>query len=247
MNWFPERISDTKLILESNSDLKERFILIPKSDVNASTAFISFDLYETCLKNNYTPIILPSINEYFITHFCSLIWNVFKKETAIIDQFLQNQPTFRALGLRRHISNSNDNTPDIGLYDALQLLKIPKTKIVLLSENIDVLFDKKYRYLLTALNGFVKDAPTSLLIGVGGAEIINCSKRFRKYGYKIYELNDMTGTEVVSHGLGVVKRVSPHLNISVLEAIEYYSICHCVEDFILKLQEMVLYQRQDFK
>lgn len=51
MNWFPERISDTKLILESSSDLKERFILISKSDVNASTAFISFDLYETCLNN----------------------------------------------------------------------------------------------------------------------------------------------------------------------------------------------------
>ncbi|TGA73260.1 hypothetical protein VFES401_00675 [Aliivibrio fischeri] len=242
MNWFPTRNHDSKLILESKGHTKQRVIIVPKTDFNAAKAFIFSDLYDVCLENNYVPVILPPIDDQFISHFCLLIWNTFKEETSIIEQFLLNQPAFRALNLKDHILNDSDATPDIGLYDAFQLIKISEKKVVLMSEEMDMLFDKERYSLLLALNNALKGVSDSLLVGIASSSL----RSSKKFGCQIYKLDDMGILTVVNHGLNMVKKVSPQLHISLLEAIECCSHCQSFEEFISKLQLMVIYQQEAF-
>ncbi len=219
-------------------------MVVPCSPFNAAQSFVNDTLYQASSDLGYTPIFLPSFTESFTQLLCSKVWLVFRSEQSIIQDFLMTQPTFRAQELTEQISKNPNHTPDLGLYDAFQILSLSGRKVLFLCGNIDRLFCKKNSNLLTGFKLFLKKSNLSLLVGTSSDSLeAKCLDHEIK---TTYTLNNFDSSRLVAHVLSIAHQVCPHLVIPYKYALAFYSECKTTECFIKTIQNMVLYQRSTF-
>ena len=249
LNWYPDRKYLVKEALEGSVDVKSRFKIMSKRSYNATSALLRHDFIEVCSSLNTIPILLPKVDENFTENLCSLVWNIYKNDTAIVKQFCKSQPHNRCIALQKEIDDMHsydilDRVPDIGLYDAYQILSLSNDRVVLMSLEADPFFTKKHQSLLLGINFFLqksKDAVAILAVSLSKETI---TKQKKKHPITAYNLPNINAGQFIDHAIDTAKKVSPHLDISKVGTARLYSLCSSAEEFISRMQEMVLYQKE---
>ena len=250
LNWYPRRKSLAYRVLDRMVDVNNRFIVIGKKSHNATSAFIKYDLIEECSRSNAVPILLPCIDECFTEKFCTLVWNLYKNDATIVEQFCKNQTRYRSATLKKeiediHTSNNINKVPSIGLHDAYQILNLSSEKVVLISGESALLFTTKYQYLVTGIEIFLQQSKNAIAVLVVPQNKDSMTKKEKMYQITAYHLPNISSEQYIDHAIKTAKKVSPHLSISIAKVISFDAMCNNIEEFINEIQDVVLYQKLD--
>jgi len=250
LNWYPRRENLAVRILESMGGVKSRFIVIDKKSHNAASEFLKYDLTEECSRSNAVPMFLPQIDECFTDKFCTLVWNRYKNDAAVVEQFCKNQTRYRSATLKKemeyiHTSNNINKVPNIGLHDAYQILNLSSEKVVLISGESALLFTTKYQYLVTGIEIFLQQSKNAIAVLVVPQNKDSMTKKVKMYQITAYHLPNISSEQYIDHAIKTAKKVSPHLSISRAKVISFDAMSNSIEQFINEIQDVVLYQKLD--
>ncbi|ABM02270.1 dipeptidase [Psychromonas ingrahamii 37] len=246
IDWYYSRNDIAADILE-----RDKIIALIKTRLNATVPFLHQDLVNVCERRNITPVILSLFPEQSLTTiFTHKIWMMFKNDPQLINEFTGQQPNFRRRKLHQEIKNidKSGNMPDIGLYDAYQLIKLSKIKITLILDRIDSAIFQKRKSVISLFSDLqnIRDNTLNAQIIFAVEEDVN-SAFIKEKQVTTIELRSVEPDTLVNHALDTASQVSPHFKISKDEAMNFFLKSDSAENYIEKLQKMVLHQNSDFK